>query len=151
MTRPAVTFKGGARLCHWNGMDRSSMANTKCQRRMGCVIALAVAQSLGAQAPAGISTDPAVDSASVARAAWREAGAANRRGDLAAALAAVAHAAAAWPQQSAYVVAWAHVAARAGNVNGVVTALTEYADLELGDDLTDTVFNRYRGEPWFPG
>lgn len=101
---------------------------------------LFIAGSLGAapglavhQGPTG---EPAVDSANVARAAWGRANAAIRGSDLATARREIEHAASAWPTQPAY--AWGRVvvAVRARDTAAVLAALSDYADLGLGRDLT---------------
>ncbi|MFN8580000.1 MAG: hypothetical protein U0163_03355 [Gemmatimonadaceae bacterium] len=76
-----------------------------------------------------------VDSAAVARAAYRDAGAALQRGDLDAARRAVTHAARAWPTQEAYVWSRASLSARAHDTADVRAALRDYLDLGLGRDV----------------
>jgi streptogramin lyase len=88
---------------------------------------------LAAQEPTGV---PAVDSASVARAAWSRASAALRASDLASARREVDRAAAAWPTQPAYIWGQAVVALRARDTLALRHALTAYADLGLGRDLS---------------
>jgi len=85
--------------------------------------------------------DPAVDSATVARAAWSRAIAAQRAGDAVVASREAARAAAAWPTQPAYLWGSATTAARAGDSTAAMRALAAYADLGLGRDL--------RAEPAF--
>jgi DNA-binding beta-propeller fold protein YncE len=99
------------------------------------LLATAVAAStrLAAQAPTGV---PAVDSASVARAAWARATAALRASDITAARREVDRAAAAWPTQPAYLWGRAVIALRARDTLALLESLRAYADLGLGRDLT---------------
>jgi sugar lactone lactonase YvrE len=92
---------------------------------------------------------PAVDSASVARAAWATAVRASRSRDTAGARAAVERAASAWPTQPTYVWSRAVLAAAARDTAAVERALREYAELGLGRSLVDTVFDPFRALPWF--
>lgn len=101
-------------------------------RMMILALAMSGAVSAGAQEPIG---DATVDSANVARAAWRRANVAMQAGDIATARAAVDRAAQAWPTQEAYVWGRAALAARAGDTLALGSALTAYADLGLGRDL----------------
>jgi sugar lactone lactonase YvrE len=94
---------------------------------------MGAALSLTAQAPTGVAV---VDSANVARSAWRRGQLALRAGDTLTSLREIAHAAAAWPAQPVYVWGHAQAAARARDTAGVVTALTRYADYALGADIT---------------
>ena len=110
-----------------------------------CVLVIASA-SASAQAPTGI---PAVDSASVARAAWASAVRASRQNDVQTARAQVNRATNAWPSQPTYIWYSAIFAAQLGDTAGVRQGLTRYERLGLGRDLSDTTFNRYRSEPWF--
>lgn len=87
----------------------------------------------GAQAPSGVA---AVDSATAARAAWRRGQLALRANDTLGAVREVARAATAWPSQPAYVMGHAQAAARARDTASVLNALTRYADLGLGFDLS---------------
>ena len=87
---------------------------------------------LHAQAVTGIA---AVDSASVARAAWARAVAAFERRDYAAARRETEHAASAWPTQPAYLWGGAVAALLANDTAAVRAALGAYASLGLGRDL----------------
>jgi len=102
------------------------------------IFASATAGAQGAAGPTGTNAFTgyaAVDSAVVARAAWRRANAAMEAGDLAAARAQVDRAARAWPTQEVY--AWGRVvmALRANDTTGAIGALDAYADIGLGRDL----------------
>lgn len=77
-----------------------------------------------------------VDSAAVARAAYSRAIAALRAGTFATARAEAARAASAWPKQPAYVWARVVVGMRMSDTAAVLDALTRYADLGLGRNLT---------------
>lgn len=90
-----------------------------------------------AQAPAITMTGhAAVDSANVARAAYSRAVAALRAGNFPAARAEAARAASAWPTQPAYVWGRVVVGLRMRDTAAVLDALTRYADLGLGRNLT---------------
>jgi len=78
----------------------------------------------------------AADSATVARAAYARAVAALRETDTATARRELDRAAAAWPTQPAYVWARGLLAFRHGDTATFRDALTRYADLGLGRDLT---------------
>ncbi|HVZ50299.1 MAG TPA: hypothetical protein VG916_16055, partial [Gemmatimonadaceae bacterium] len=107
---------------------------------LGCLVAGAPVR---AQSPTG---NAYVDSAAVARAAWQRAVAAMQRHDTAGARAEVAHAAAAWPTQEAYVWGVAALAARAADTATLVRALRDYAALGLGRDLAhEPALNAYAG------
>jgi len=93
------------------------------------VIAVCVAPAANAQT--GV---PAVDSAAVARAAWREAA---RAATPAATLAHLAHAARAWPVQPAYWSGMAVAAAQAGDAAQLVESLTRLAGLGAGTGVID--------------
>ena len=80
--------------------------------------------------------DPYVDSAAVARAAYARASAALRANDRRTAKAEAARAANAWPTQPTYQWARVVVAMRMRDTATVLDALTRYADLGLGRDLT---------------
>ena len=80
--------------------------------------------------------DPYVDSAAVARAAYARASAALRANDRRTAKAEAARAANAWPTQPTYQGARVVVAMRMRDTATVLDALTRYADLGLGRDLT---------------
>jgi DNA-binding beta-propeller fold protein YncE len=104
-----------------------------------------------AQGPSVTMTGNAtVDSASVARAAIARANAAMRAGELPRARAEVARAAAAWPTQPAYVWAGVVVGLRMRDTAVVLDALTRYADLGLGRNLTaDTALAKLVALPAF--
>lgn len=91
-----------------------------------------LSHSSPAQSMTGI---PAVDSATVARAAWTRASTAFGAHDLDAARREVERAATAWPTQPAYL--WGRVVAAqaARDTVGVIEALAAYAGLGLGRDL----------------
>ena len=100
--------------------------------------------------PAQATGHPAVDSASVARAAWARMNAARRAGDLVTARAEALRAATAWPTQPAY--QWAHavLAARTADTAGALAALQAYASLGVGHELdSDSVIAALRGVPGF--
>lgn len=92
---------------------------------------------------------PAVDSASVARAAWSSAVRASRARDFPTARAEIERAASAWPTQPTYAWSRATLAASLGDTAGVERALRAYAALGLGRELNDTVFDRFRSLAWF--
>jgi streptogramin lyase len=97
----------------------------------------------GAQTLFGI---PEVDSAAVARGAWRRGQIAMRSRDYATANTELAHAAAAWPTQPAYVWGHAIAAAAADDHAAARRALTDYADFGLGNDIaSDSVLAKYAG------
>jgi sugar lactone lactonase YvrE len=101
--------------------------------------ALAEAQTL-----TGIA---AVDSAAVARDAYRRAAAAT---DPAVALEHIQRSATAWPTQPAYAWARAVLAARAGDAATSLRALDDYASLTLGRDLRSvTEFALHANSPQF--
>lgn len=124
-----------------------SMRLASASRVVAAIAALAGFAHAGAQTSS--PTDPAVDSARAARAAWRQAMAAEGRGDVNNAYAAATRAAAAWPEQPVFVWGRAQLAARSGDSTGLRAALTDYAALGLGQRVADTIFNAYRGAPWF--
>ncbi|HZI30119.1 MAG TPA: hypothetical protein VFD64_18250 [Gemmatimonadaceae bacterium] len=104
-------------------------------------------QQAGAPEMVGNAT---VDSAAVARYSYARATAALRRNDLTAARFEAGRAAKAWPTQPAY--QWARVAigVRMRDTATVLDALTRYADLGLGRNLTaDTALARYLSLPAF--
>jgi len=104
-------------------------------------------QQAGAPEMVGNAT---VDSAAVARYSYARATAALRRNDLTAARFEAGRAAKAWPTQPAY--QWARVAigVRMRDTPTVLDALTRYADLGLGRNLTaDTALARYLSLPAF--
>lgn len=78
---------------------------------------------------------PAVDSASVARAAWARAAAALGRDDMTIARHEVDRAAESWPVQPAYLWARAILAARTHDTANALGSLRRYAALGLGRDL----------------
>ena len=89
------------------------------------------------QAPSITMTGNAViDSANVARAAYSRAVAALRAGNFPAARAEAARAASAWPTQPAYVWGRVVIGLRMRDTAAVLDALTRYADLGLGRNLT---------------
>lgn len=90
-----------------------------------------------AQGPGPAFTgNPTVDSAAVARAAYSRASAALRAANYRTARAEAARAASAWPTQAAYHWARVVIGLRMGDTATVLDALTRYADLGLGRDLT---------------
>jgi sugar lactone lactonase YvrE len=99
-----------------------------------CRAALIVAcpAALAAQHPTGFA---AADSAAVARAAWQLAGVAMQAHDTVKARREVERAAAAWPTQEGY--AWARVvvAGYLRDTNGVLAALSAYANAGFGRDV----------------
>jgi len=78
---------------------------------------------------------PAVDSASIARAAWARAASALTRDDVTVARREVDRAASSWPVQHEYVWARAILATRAGDTSTALAMLRQYAALGLGRDL----------------
>ena len=89
------------------------------------------------QAPSVTMTGNAVvDSANVARAAYSRAVAALRAGNFPVARAEAARAASAWPTQPAYVWGRVVIGLRMRDTAAVLDALTRYADLGLGRNLT---------------
>ena len=105
------------------------------------------ASTLSAQRPTGLAD---VDSAAVARAAWQRGQTAARAHDDATALAEIAHSAAAWPTQPAYVLGYALYAARAKDTSSVLHALDAYAALGLGVALRDdSTLARFASLPAF--
>jgi DNA-binding beta-propeller fold protein YncE len=95
------------------------------------VLALGILSS-GSSAQTG---NAIVDSANVARAAYRRAAAALQSNNLPTARTEIDRAAVAWPTQEAYAWGRVAVAARMGDTSGVVWALNAYAALGLGRDL----------------
>lgn len=104
-----------------------------------------------AQGPAPAMTGNAiVDSAAVARAAYARATAALRATDFRTAKTEAARAAAAWPTQAAYHWARVVIGMRMRDTAAVLDALTRYADLGLGRNLTaDTALARLVALPPF--
>ena len=91
-----------------------------------------------------------VDSAAVARYSYSRATAALRRNDLTAARFEVQRAATAWPTQPAYQWARVVIGVRLRDTATVLDALTRYAALGLGRNLTgDTALARYLSLPAF--
>jgi sugar lactone lactonase YvrE len=91
-----------------------------------------------------------VDSAAVARAAYARASAALRANDHVTARREAERAAAAWPTQPAYQWARAVIALRAADTTTLLDALTRYAALGLGRDLTaDPAMARIAALPRF--
>ncbi|MEP7002731.1 MAG: SMP-30/gluconolactonase/LRE family protein [bacterium] len=104
-------------------------------------------RDLSAQKPTGISE---VDSAAVARLAWRRGQIGLRTRDVATANRELAHAAAAWPTQPAYLWGSATAAALSDDRRTVVRVLTAYADMGLGNDLeSDSIVGSYLSQPSF--
>jgi hypothetical protein len=88
---------------------------------------------------------PAVDSAAVARAEWREA---SRASTPAAALAHVTHAARAWPGQPAYWSAMAMIAAQVSDTAHLLESLARLGGLGAGAEvITDTAVVRMSTVP----
>ena len=91
-----------------------------------------------------------VDSAAVARAAYARASAALRAANYRTARAEAARAATAWPTQPSYHWARVVIGLRMGDTATVLDALTRYADLGLGRDLTaDAALARLASLPAF--
>ena len=111
------------------------------------ITGLAVAQQ--SQAPT-MTGEPIVDSATVARAAFARSNAALRANDFARARREADRAAAAWPTQQAYQWQRVVVGVRMHDNALVLDALTRYADLGLGRDLTsDSALAQLAGLPSF--
>ena len=92
---------------------------------------------------AAMTGEPVVDSAAVARTAYGRATAALRANNLAVAKREAARAARAWPTQPAYQWARVVIGLRAKDNDAIQDALTRYADLGLGRDLSvDTALAR---------
>lgn len=99
--------------------------------------------TLAATTAFGQSGVPEVDSAQVARRAWRRAATLQSAGDFPGALSEVSRAAHAWPSQSAYWVGLARIAARSGNREGFDEALRTLTVMRLGGALAkDTLVQR---------
>ena len=95
-------------------------------------------------------TDPAVDSAAVARSAWARGVAAFRNHDLATARKEIERAATAWPTQPAYPWGLVLVTSRQSDTTGLRNALRAYAGLGLGRDLkADSTIARFLTLPGF--
>jgi sugar lactone lactonase YvrE len=115
--------------------------------RIATGVVVLLAQPLGAQFATGI---PAVDSASVARAAFARAAAALRRDDSTTARIEIGRAAESWPLQPAYLWTNAVFSARAHDSATAFDALRRYASLGLGRDLrTETAFDWLRSTASF--
>jgi hypothetical protein len=94
--------------------------------------------------------DPIVDSAAVARAAYARATAALRANNLTSARREAARAAAAWPTQPAYHWVRVVIGVRMRDTAAVLDALTRYANLGLGRDLTaDPALAKFAALPAF--
>jgi hypothetical protein len=107
--------------------------------RAGILLAIPaiLAVTRQAQGPGPAMTGNAtVDSATVARAAYARASAALRAADYRTARTEAARAAKAWPTQPAYQWARVVIGLRMHDTAAVLDALTKYADLGLGRDLT---------------
>jgi hypothetical protein len=101
------------------------------------VALLAVVLFVPARSVAGLASPQALlDSARVAREAWRDGSLAARRGELAVAQAHLRRAMEAWPGQAVYALGYATLAARSHDTAAVVTALSLFADLGGGNDLS---------------
>lgn len=106
------------------------------------LVPIALVASVKSQDPTMVG-DATVDSAAVARAAYARATAALRANNVSVAKREAAHAARAWPTQPAYQWARVVIGLRARDNSTVQDALTRYADLGLGRDLTvDTTLAR---------
>jgi sugar lactone lactonase YvrE len=93
---------------------------------------------------------PAVDSATIARAAWARASTALGRGDVNVARQEIDRAAESWPAQPAYLWARAVIAARANDSAATFDALRQYAALGLGRDLrAEKSLASFAGTPVF--
>ncbi len=109
-----------------------------------------VISALGARHSAlgGSGGEPAVDSAAVARGAWREMGRAERAGDLAGAWTAVSRAAAAWPEQPTYLEGLAVIAARRSDTTALLGALERLRRYEVaGFSVRDSAVRRMAAGP----
>ena len=117
---------------------------------LSLLLPLLVPASL-AQGPSVTMTgNPVVDSAAVARAAIGRANTALRAGDFQTARAQALRAASAWPIQPSYIWARVIVGMRMHDTAAVLDALTRYADLGLGRNLTaDTALARLVALPAF--
>lgn len=115
------------------------------------VVPAILAVTRQAQGPGPAMTGNAiVDSAAVARAAYARATAALRATDFRTAKAEAMRAAAAWPTQAAYQWARVVIGMRMRDTAAVLDALTRYADLGLGRNLTvDTALARLVALPAF--
>ena len=96
----------------------------------------------------GRPSDPAVDSAAVARSAWRDMVRAERAGNLGAAWASISRAAAAWPEQPTYLDGLAVLAARRNDTTALLGALEHLRRLEVsGFSAADTAVIRLGAAP----
>jgi len=130
------------------------MLYLRCMRAHRVALSLLVPAMLipvFAQGPGPVMTGNAiVDSAAVARAAYARAGAALRATDYRTARAEAARAASAWPTQAAYHWARVVIGLRMRDTAAILNALTRYAELGLGRDLTtDTALARLAALPAF--
>lgn len=118
-------------------------------RRSGPFVVVAAFLVQQPQAPT-MTGNAIVDSAAVARTSYARATAALRRNDLPTARAEARRAAAAWPTQPAYLWARVVIGLRMNDTSAVRDALTRYADLGLGRDLTaDSTLRRLTTQPAF--
>lgn len=112
-----------------------------------CLITIVPGAAVAAQQMTGVS---AVDSASIARAAWARAAAALGRDDMTVARHEVDRAAESWPTQPSYLWARAILAARARDTAIALAALRQYAALGLGRDLrAEKSLSSFAGSPAF--
>ncbi len=103
---------------------------------------------LGLLTSSSLSAQAEVDSARVARDAWRQAGPLYQRHEWAAARALVRRAFEAWPAQQEYVYAYAALSARLADTSETIRALGRLADLGLARDLSaDPDFTALRDAP----
>lgn len=98
------------------------MTSPSCRAAVHAAIASFLLLAVSIVHPAGVAAQRA-DSADVARGLMRDAAAALRRADTAAAIASVERAVQAWPRQGAYVLALGRLAARAARPDLAVPAL----------------------------
>lgn len=110
------------------------------------LVAIACAIGTSAAAQTGV---PAVDSATVARAAYARATEALRTSDMGKARTEMSRAATAWPTQPAYLWGRAIVSARSNDTAGTLAALTDYAALGLGRDIRVGTLSSLRDVPSF--
>lgn len=118
------------------------------------VLQRAAAAAIAAFVPSPTAVRPlpdrssTLDSARVARTAWRAAMQAYRHDSFPVARAHAARARAAWPMQAAYVYGLAALSARSGDAVEAARWLGAYADLGLGADIaTDDDFAPVRSRP----
>lgn len=121
--------------------------------RAGALLAVSVLLAVTRQAqtsPPAMTGNAILDSAAVARYSYARAGAALRRNDLTAARFEAGRAAGAWPTQPAYQWARVVIGLRLHDTATVLDALTRYADLGLGRELTaDSALARLVVSPAF--